>query len=78
MEAFKRDVTAESICPNVYLTTFRRMFLDIAGKIVATSPQVILKACLLQAGDACSVGAVEPPEDLGPSQFASGGCSGLT
>jgi hypothetical protein len=37
MEAFKRDVTKESICPNVYPTTFRRTFLDIAGKIVRTS-----------------------------------------
>ena len=43
MEAFKRDVTKESICPDVYPTTFRRMFLDIAGKIVATGHQVILK-----------------------------------
>ncbi len=43
MEAFKRDVTAEIISPEVYPTTFRRMFLDIAGKIVSTSHQVILK-----------------------------------
>ena len=32
MEAFKRDVTEESICPDVCPATFRRMFLDIAGK----------------------------------------------
>lgn len=43
LEAFKRDVTAEIISPDVYPTTFRRTFLDIAGKIVATSHQVILK-----------------------------------
>ena len=43
MEAFKRDVTKESICPDVYPATFRRMFLDIAGKIVATGRRVILK-----------------------------------
>jgi len=43
MEAFKRDVTAESICPDVYPATFRRMFLDIAGKVVATGHRVILK-----------------------------------
>ena len=49
MEAFKQDVTAESICPNVYPTTFRRMFLDIAGKIVATSPRLSLRpACCRQ------------------------------
>jgi hypothetical protein len=43
MEAFKRDVTKGSISPDVYPTTFRRTFLDTAGKIVATGHQVILK-----------------------------------
>jgi hypothetical protein len=43
MEAFKRDVTKESISPDVYPTAFRRTFLDIAGKIVATGHRVILK-----------------------------------
>ncbi len=43
MESFKRDVTKGSICPDVYPATFRRTFLDIAGKIVATGRQVILK-----------------------------------
>jgi len=43
LEAFKQDVTVESISPDVYPATFRRMFLDIAGKIVTTSHRVILK-----------------------------------
>ena len=43
MEAFNRDVTKESICPDVYPTTFRRIALDIAGKIVVTGGRTILK-----------------------------------
>jgi len=43
LEVFKRDVTGGSIPPDVYPTTFRRTFLDIAGKIVATSHLIILK-----------------------------------
>ena len=43
LEAFKRDVTEESICPDVYPATFRRMFLDIAGKIIVTGGRTLLK-----------------------------------
>lgn len=43
MEAFKEDVSAEIVPKMCYPTTFRRMFIDIAGKIVRTGGNIILK-----------------------------------
>ena len=42
-ETFKVDVSAPVIPPTVYPTTFRRRFVDIAGKIVSHSGQIVLK-----------------------------------
>lgn len=42
-ECFKQDVTKEILPANCYPTTFRRIFLDFAGKIVSTGRKIILK-----------------------------------
>jgi hypothetical protein len=42
-EAFKRDVTAEGISPVCYPSTFKRKFIDVAGKVVSTGRETILK-----------------------------------
>jgi hypothetical protein len=42
-EAFKADVTDPVIPETAYATTFRRRFLDIAGKIVSHSNRITLK-----------------------------------
>lgn len=42
-ETFKRDITGEVIPVGCYPTTFRRRFMDIAGKFAFTSRQIILK-----------------------------------
>jgi len=42
-EAFKRDVTKEQIRPVCYPSTFKRKFIDVAGKVVRTGGEVILK-----------------------------------
>jgi len=42
-EAFKRDVTAEGIPPVCYPHTFKRRFIDVAGKVVKTSGYLVLK-----------------------------------
>ncbi len=41
--SFKEQVTGEVVPSNCYPETFRRSFLDVAGKIVSTSRKVILK-----------------------------------
>ena len=42
-EAFKQDMGSDLVSPVWYATTFRRCYLDIAGKIVRTGRQIILK-----------------------------------
>lgn len=42
-ECFKKDVTEEIVSPACYATTFRRTFLDFAGKIVSSARKIILK-----------------------------------
>ncbi len=42
-EAFKADVTNIVIPNTVYATTFRRRFLDVAGKIVSHANRIVLK-----------------------------------
>ena len=42
-EAFKRDVTAEGISPVCYPSTFKRKFIDVAGKVVSTGREMVLK-----------------------------------
>jgi hypothetical protein len=42
-EAFKRDVTKEQIRPVCYPATFKRKFIDVAGKVVRTSGYTALK-----------------------------------
>jgi len=42
-EAFKEDMGSDVISPVWYATTFRRRYLDIAGKIIRTGRQIILK-----------------------------------
>jgi len=42
-EAFKQDMGSDVISPVWYASTFRRRYLDIAGKIIRTGRQIILK-----------------------------------
>ena len=42
-EAFKADVTNIVIPDTVYATTFRRRFIDVAGKIVTHAGRIVLK-----------------------------------
>ena len=42
-EAFKADVTDVVLPETVYATTFRRRFLDVAGKIVSHAGRIVLK-----------------------------------
>jgi len=42
-EAFKRDVTRDQIRPVCYPSTFKRRFIDIAGKVVSSSGYLVLK-----------------------------------
>jgi hypothetical protein len=42
-EAFKEDVTESVISVNVYADTFRRQFIDIAGKIVRKRGKIMLQ-----------------------------------
>lgn len=42
-EAFKKDMGSDVISPVWYASTFRRRYLDIAGKIIRTGRQIILK-----------------------------------
>lgn len=42
-EAFKRDVTGDQIRPVCYPSTFRRKFIDVAGKVVSSSGYLTLK-----------------------------------
>jgi len=42
-EAFKRDISKDQIRPACYPSTFRRRFIDVAGKVVRTSGYLILK-----------------------------------
>jgi hypothetical protein len=42
-EAFKRDVTRDQIRPVCYPSTFKRKFIDVAGKVVRTSGYTVLK-----------------------------------
>ena len=42
-EAFKQDIGSDVVSPVWYATTFRRRYLDIAGKIIQTGRQIILK-----------------------------------
>ena len=42
-EAFKEDVSQPVIAVSVYADTFRRLFLDIAGKLLRHSGKLILK-----------------------------------
>ena len=42
-EAFKQDMGSDVISPVWYATTFRRHYLDIAGKIIRTGRHIILK-----------------------------------
>jgi hypothetical protein len=42
-EAFKADVATIAIPATVYATTFRRRFLDVAGKIVSHGGKIVLK-----------------------------------
>jgi len=42
-ESFKRDVCHRAVPVACYATTFRRMVIDNAGKIVRTSGKIILK-----------------------------------
>jgi len=44
-EAFKRDVVQdeEVVSPDCYPSTFKRKFIDVAGKVVSTGRRLILK-----------------------------------
>jgi len=42
-EAFKRDVTKDQIRPVCYPSTFKRRFIDVAGKVVSSSGYLTLK-----------------------------------
>ena len=42
-ESFKADVTDPVVPPTAYPTTFRRRFLDVAGKIVRHAGRIVLK-----------------------------------
>jgi len=42
-EAFKRDVTKDQFSPVCYPDTFKRKFIDLAGKVVSTGRKLILK-----------------------------------
>jgi len=42
-EAFKRDVTRDQVSPACYPSTFKRKFIDVAGKVVATGREIVLK-----------------------------------
>ncbi|MFB6215235.1 MAG: hypothetical protein ABEI54_05115, partial [Candidatus Bipolaricaulia bacterium] len=42
-EAFKRDITKDQIRPVCYPSTFKRKFIDVAGKVVRTSGYTVLK-----------------------------------
>ena len=42
-EAFKRDVAREQISPACYPSTFKRKFIDVAGKVISTGRELILK-----------------------------------
>jgi len=42
-ESFKQDMGSDVVSPVWYATTFRRSYLDIAGKIIRTGRQIILK-----------------------------------
>ena len=42
-EAFKRDVTKDQIRPVCYPSTFKRKFIDVAGKVVSSSGYLTLK-----------------------------------
>ena len=42
-EAFKRDVTSEQVPPVCYPSTFKRRFIDVAGKVVSTGREMVLK-----------------------------------
>jgi len=42
-ESFKQDMGSDVISPVWYATTFRRRYLDIAGKIIRSGRQIILK-----------------------------------
>ena len=42
-EAFKRDVTKDQVLPACYPSTFKRKFIDIAGKVVSTGREMVLK-----------------------------------
>lgn len=42
-EAFKRDVTKNQVSPACYPSTFKRKFIDVAGKVVSTGRKMVLK-----------------------------------
>jgi len=42
-EAFKRDVTKDQIRSVCYPSTFKRKFIDVAGKVVSTGREMVLK-----------------------------------
>ena len=42
-EAFKRDITKDQIRPVCDPSTFKRRFIDVAGKVVRTSGYLTLK-----------------------------------
>ncbi|HHE07352.1 MAG TPA: IS1380 family transposase, partial [Chlorobaculum parvum] len=48
-EAFKEDVTEAVIPASVYVDTFRRKFIDTAGKLVRHAGKLVLKVSRLDA-----------------------------
>jgi hypothetical protein len=66
MESFKQDVSAKIIPVSAYASTVRRRLIDIAGKIVLHSHEIVLKvskACFegLKLSEALRLCRMAPP-----------------